>query len=142
MDKTIVRRVTVNRDQTPEQMINATGRKPYVIAGVLNTMPRQGTGTEEVELYFFNPGRLLTIDEQVQELAAYGLVPDYYAQIQVNIDDPSFADEHPNGAQWDNKGEQASFFQFSRWDVGRSVLCRRGGGDWSGDWWFAGVRKS
>ena len=141
--KTIVRRVTVNRDQTPEQMINATGRKQYVTAAVLSTMPRQGTGTEEVELYFFNPGRHLTIDEQEQELAAYGLVPpDYYAQVQVNIDDPAFADEHPNGAQWDNKDGQASFVAFDRWLGLRSVDCGHDDFGWLDRWWFAGVRKS
>ena len=140
--KTIVRRTIVNRDQMPEQMVNATGRKQYVSAETIKTIPRQGTGTEEVELYFFNPGRGLTIDEQEQELAAYGLVPDYYAQVQVNIDDPSFADEHPNGAQWDNKDGQASFLTFSRWSGERRVDCDRSDDDWHGNWWFAGVRKS
>ena len=142
--KIIVRRPTVNRDRTLEQMIAAAGRTQYLDKDgkTLKTMPRQGTGTEEVELYFFNPGRYLTIDEQEQELAAYGLVPDYYAQVQVNIDDPSFADEHPNGAQWDNKDGQASFVTFRRGGDERYVDCRRGGYEWDGYWWFAGRRKS
>jgi hypothetical protein len=42
--KMIVRHVTVNRGLTPEQIIAATGRKQYVTAAVLQTMPRQGAG--------------------------------------------------------------------------------------------------
>jgi hypothetical protein len=141
--KIIVRRTTVNRDQTPEQMINATGRKQFLDEGgkTLKTLPRQDTGIEVVELYFFNPGRYLTRDEQEQELATYGLVPDYCAQIQVNIDDPSFADEHPNGAQWDNKDGQASFVAFGRWNVERHVYVLRVARGWRDVWWFAGRRK-
>ena len=141
--KIITRRVKVNRDQTPEQIVNATGRKQYVNAEVLSTMPRQGAGIEEVDVYFFNVGKYLSIAEQEKVLAERGLVPDYYAQVQVNIDDPLFADEHPNGAQWDNKdGKAASFVTFSRWDDGRGVDVIRGGGGWNDDWWLAGVRKT
>jgi hypothetical protein len=139
--KMIVRRVTVNRVLTPEQMIEATGRRQYVDKNILETMPRNGAGIEEVDVYFFNPGRYLTIDEQERELAAMGLDPDYYAQIQVNIDDPLFADEHPNGAQWYKKDKQASFFAFSRDGDGRHVGVYRYGLGWDGCWWFAGVRK-
>lgn len=140
----IVRRTTVNRDQTPKQLIDATGRKEYLNDEVLKTMPRQDTGTErypeEVDMYFFNVGRYLTIDEQERVLAEYGLAPDYYAQTQVNIDDKSFADKHPNAAQWDNRDGQASYVAFYRSDGGRFVGCSRYGFDWRVDWWFAGRR--
>jgi hypothetical protein len=139
--KMIVRHVTVNRDKTPDEMIDASGRRKYVDKNVYKTMPRQGTGIEEVDVYFFRPGRYLAIDEQEKELAAVGLVPDYYGQMQVNIDDPSFADEHPNGAQWDNKNGQASFFAFDRDGSERYVYVYRSGFGWCDDWWFAGVRK-
>ena len=139
--KVIVRRVTVNRDQTPEQMIAATGRKQYIDAKVLKTLPRQGSGTEEFDMYFVPAERYLTIDEQEKLLADYGLVPDYYGQIQVNIDDVAFADERPNGAQWDNRDGSASFVAFGR-DGGRCVRCGRGDDEWNDDWWFAGRRKS
>ncbi len=66
--KIIVRRVTINWDLTPEQMIAATKRKQYVTAGVLATMPRQGAGIEkDVDMYFFPAERQLTIDEQEAE---------------------------------------------------------------------------
>lgn len=138
--KLIVRHVTVNRDLTPMQLVDATGRKKYVNEDVLKTMPRQGTGTEDFDMYFFNEGRYLTIDEQEKILAKYGLEPDYYGQTQANIDDSAFADEHPNGAQWDNKDGQASYVTFSGWGAGRGVDCRRGGHGWLGVWWFAGRR--
>lgn len=142
LSKSVVRRrVTVNRDLTPEQMIEATGCKQYVDTKVLKTMPRKGTGIEEVDVGFFNVGRYLTIDEQEKELATFGFEPDYYAQIQVNIDDPSFADEHPNGAQWDKNGGQASYIAFGCDGDERHVYVDRYGPGWSAGWWFAGVRK-
>ena len=137
--KMIVRRVTINRDLTPEQMIAAAKRKQYITDVVLATMPRQGTGIEaDVDMYFFPAERELTIDEQEAALAAYGLVPDYYGQVQVNIDDPSFADEHWNGAQWDNKDGEASYVTFSRNGDERSVVCDRRGNRWGSYYWFAG----
>lgn len=138
--KMIVRRVTVNRDQTPEELIKATGRVQYVNGKVLQTMPSQGTGTEEVEVCFLNVGRYLSINEWDAELAAAGLEPDYYAQAQVNIDDPSFADEHPNGAQWDNRDGEASFVAFDRRGDERRVGSNRNDGDWNDFWWLAGRR--
>jgi hypothetical protein len=137
----IVRHVTVNRNQAPAQKLDATGRKQYIDKKVLKTMPRQGAGTEEVDVYFFNLGRYLTIDEQERELAAAGLEPDYYAQVQVNIDDPSFADEHLNGAQWDSKDGQSSYIAFGRSGGGRSVSIGRNGSGWDVGWWVGGVRK-
>ena len=142
MDKTVVRRVIVNRGQARQQMIDSTGRKQDIDKEVLETMPLQGTGIEEVDVYFFFPSRYLTIDEQEKKLAAAGLEPDYYAQVQVNIDDPSFADEHPNGAQWDNKDGQASYVAFYRYGGARSVRVHRRDRGWYGDWWFAGRKVS
>lgn len=136
----IIRRVTVNRDQTPKELVDATGRVQYIDSKVLNTMSSQGAGTEEVDLYFFNVRRYISIDEQEKELAAMGLEPDYYAQTQLNIDDQSFADEHPNGAQWDNKDGRASYITFDRVGDKRYVICRRNDYDWDGFWWFAGRR--
>lgn len=109
----IIRHVTVNRDFEPKQMVGNAGREQYVDEGIVKTIPRQGSGVEDIKVYFFNYGCYLTIAEQKNKLAALGLVPDYYAQIQVNIDDPFFADKYPNSAQWnvdDEKG--ASYFAF------------------------------
>ncbi len=140
--KMIVRRVTVNRARTPQQMLEATGRVQYVDPEVVGTMPGQTETTDEVEMYFFNEGRFLTIDEQETVLATYGLVPDYYAQFQVNIDDETFADEHPNGMQWRDSKNRACCVAFRRYDGKRDVYCYRLDGDWRGHWWFAGRKSS
>ncbi len=139
----IVRRVRVDRSRTPEQLVEATGRVQYVNHDVLATMPRQAVeGEEEVELFFFNEGRFLSPDEQEQVLAEYGLVPDYVAQFQANIDDPAFADEHPNGMQWrDGKNRLCYTAFYRRWRDGRDVCVSRRVDGWADGWWFAGLRK-
>ena len=137
VSKMVVRRVTVDRSRTPEQLLAATGRVQYVDRDVLVTMPRSATkGVEKVELFFFNEGRFLSVDEQEKVLAEHGLVPDYEAQFQVNIDDPTFADEHPNGMQWRDSEDRPCFAAFLR-----GVVVVRRGCVWRGRWWVAGRRK-
>lgn len=139
----IMRHVTVARSRSsPKQVIDAARRKQYIDEAVLETMPGKGEGIEEVDVYFFNLGRYVSVDELDREYESRGFTPDPYAQAQVNIDDPSFADEHPNGTQWDRKGKVASYLAFSRWYVERKVYCNRDDDDWRDYWWFAGVRKS
>ena len=139
--KIVVRRVTVNRDLTPEQMIEAAGYADSIYWRLIKNMPRQGAGIEEVDVYFFNPGRLLTNDELEKVLVASGLERDCYAQIQANIDDPSIADKFPNGVQWDNIDGKTSYVVFGRGSIGNVVRIARDDRDWDGGWWFAGVRK-
>ena len=143
VSRMVIRSVTVDRSRTPEELVEATGRVQYVDRDVLAIMPRRATeGVEEVELLFFNEGRYLSPDEQERVLAEYSLVPDYEAQFQVNIDDPAFADVHPNGMQWRDGENRPCYAAFSRgWRGGRRVRVSRRGLDWDGHWWFAGRRK-
>ena len=98
----IARRVTVNRDQKPFDMLDNAHILVTGSIQVLQTIPSQGSGTEEVIVYFFRERRDLTPKEQDHAFVRRGFVPDYYAQIQANIDDPDFCTDHKNGAQWDN----------------------------------------
>lgn len=142
LGETIVRRVTVNRDLTPEQLLEfCSVNQDAVDCKVLRTLPRQGTGIEEVDIHFFNVRRYLPFGEIEHEFSIRGLEPDFYAQIQANIDDPAFGDEHINGAVWNNKGGRASCFRFLRVKDQR-LMCsyrRRCRTDWwYYSWWLAG----
>ena len=138
---TVVRHVTVNRDEAPQFIYGIKNRRQYVDDSALITMPSIGTGTEEVDVVFFQLRSYVSVDELDREYEARGLKPDPYAQGQVNIDDPSFADQYPNGSQWRDQNGKACCATFYRWHDGRDVLVRRSDDDWYGCWWFAGVRK-
>lgn len=132
----IVRRVRVNRALNPEKVIDETGHiRGYVDSDVLATMPK-GDG-EEVDVYFFPTKKFVPVSQYDSELASRGLVADPRAQTAVNRDDPSFADEHPNGVQWDKDSCAA----FDRWDDERWVDVSRVDDDWDDYWWLGGVRK-
>lgn len=135
----VVRHVRVNRGQTPQQAIDATGRIQYVNNDVLNTMPRGNGGDKEV--FFFKLGRWINDADLAKEYESRGLVPDLYAQAQVNTDDPSFADEHPNGCYWQDSNGRWNFAAFDRWGGERSVSVYWDESGWIGCWWFGGVRK-
>ena len=137
----IVRHATVNRNQTPKQILDATGRKQYVNKDILETMPGKGEGAEEIDVYFFKLGRWVGAEELEREYALRGLTPDPYAQAQVNTDDPEFATEHPNSTQWNRDGKVSSYLDFGRWGGGREVYCGRYDSDWNDDYWFSGVRN-
>lgn len=142
----IVRRVRVDRSRTSQAAIDATGRVQYVNNTVVDAMPI-GEG-EEVDVYTFKPDPeayvkgVISPAEVERQFYLRGLKPDPRAQAAMNEDDPSFTDEHPNGTQWPRPDGGYDFVTFGRWGVGdRSVRVGRGGFDWPGGWWFAGVRK-
>jgi len=138
----IVRHVTVNRNQTPKQVIDATNRNQRVASDVLATMPALGTGTEEVDVYFFRvrAGRYLNAEKLAREYESRGLVPDPYAQAKVNEDDPAFADQYSNGTQWNREGKVSTCLSFSEWGDVRSVDCNRSDNGWGSAYWFGGIR--
>lgn len=138
---TVVRHVTVNRDEAPQFIYGIKNRRQYVDDSALITMPSGGTGTEEVDIVFFKLGRYVSVDELDREYEARGLKPDPYAQGQVNIDDPVFADQYPNGSQWRDQNGKAYCATFDRWFDERFVNVDRLDYAWSDYWWFAGVRK-
>ncbi|MHB8913868.1 MAG: hypothetical protein ACYC4I_02555 [Minisyncoccota bacterium] len=129
----IIRRVRVDRTRTPQEVIDATGRRQYVDSDVLATMPK-GEG-EEVDVHFVPTKRFVLVVEVPAFLAQYGLVPDPRAQAAVNEADPAFADKYPNGTQW---GDNCCL-AFDRWDGERDVDCDRDGLDWDDNWFLSGV---
>lgn len=143
----IVRRVKVNRTRTPQEMLDATGRRQYTDRKVVDAMPH-GEG-EEAEVIFFKPrpesyqDGILTDEALERELDFHGLKTDPYAQAAVNEDDPAFADKKPNSTHWkEDASGKWCFAAFRRWGDGeRGVYVSRSGSGWRGGWWFAGVRK-
>lgn len=136
----VVRRVKVDRSRTPQQILDATGRRQYTDPGVVKAMPR-GEG-EEAEVHFFRLGRYVSDDDLVQEFDLRGLKPtDPYSLAVVNEADPVFADNYPNDTHWkDSKGNWC-YIAFDRWDGERIVLVLRTAKAWDDSWWFAGSRK-
>ena len=145
----IIRRVKVDRARTPQQALDATGRRQYITREVVDAMPRGNSLiVEEVEVTFFKPrpeaykDGLISDDRLKAEFDFHGLKPvDPYALAAVNEADPSFADTHPNGTHWKDKDGKWCFAAFGRWGVGPGVSVRRCDDVWDDDWVFGGVRK-
>lgn len=135
----IVRRVKVDRTRTPQQALDATGRKQYIDRAVVNAMPR-GEG-EEVDVFFFDLDYGPTVEELDREYNLRGLKADPIAQMRVNVDDPAFADQRPNGCQWGLKSGVASFATFDCWFGERYVFVYRLVRRWVRSYRFGGVRK-
>lgn len=136
-----VRRVTVNRNRTPIEMIEATGRVQYIDRKVVDTMP-QGEG-EEVEVVFFNLGRDISDNDLEKEYKLRGLkAADPYSLAAINEADPTFADQRPNATHWKNSNGKWCYADFPQWiDNERSVSVFRSDNHWYSYWWFAGVRN-
>ncbi|MDZ4205628.1 MAG: hypothetical protein U1C12_00200 [Patescibacteria group bacterium] len=136
----IIRHVKVNHTRTPQQVLDATGRKQYVNVSVVKTMPK-GEG-EEADIYFFHLGRYVSDADLEKEYELRGLKPaDPYSLAQVNTDDPAFADTHPNGTHWKSVNGHWCFASFGHWRGECGVSVREFDDDWDDSWWFAGVRK-
>lgn len=134
--KIIPRHFKVDRTKTPAELLAACKRVPwYIDEAVLATMPTDGP--EEGNLIFVPLEVNTPFSDIPKVLEKYGLVPDYAAQMQVNADDPAFADKHPNGMQWDKN----SYAYFRQVGDEREVIVRRSGSGWGGNVWFAGRRK-
>jgi len=139
--KMIVRRAKVDRSRTPRQALDATGRNIYFCDdAVLATAPMEGP--EEVDVYFFDLDYDPTTAQLVAEYDKRGLKPDFAAQAAVNEADTAFADERPNGLQWDlQENGVASYAAFDRWGGGREARVYRDDDGWSRCCRFGGVRK-
>lgn len=138
----LVRRVVkVNRSRTPQEALDATGRRQYTDRKVVDEMPH-GEG-EEAEVIFFNLGRFVNDAELEKEYKFRGLKPaDPYSLATVNEDNFAFADEYPNSTHWKDSGGRWCYAAFHRWSGGgRSVGVRRSDFGWRVYWWFAGARK-
>ena len=140
MSSIIVRRVQVDISRTPQQVLDATGRKQYTDSGVVAAMPKGAGG--EVEVHFFKLDRYISDNDLEGEYASRGLKPaDPCSLAAVNEADPAFADEHPNGTHWKDAKGKWCFATFLRWHGERGLGVDRHDRGWDGSWWFAGVRK-
>ena len=136
----ITRRVRVNRNQTPEEVLAATGRVQYINKDVVETMPK-GEG-EKTEVVFLKPGGQMSEDglEKWFDERGFKLI-DPYSLAAVNKADPAFADKHPNGTQWKDADGKWCYIAFGRGDGERCVSVYRSDFGWRDGWWFAGRRK-
>lgn len=140
IDAIITRWVKVDRDISPQAMLDATDRIQHTNKSVVESMPR-GEG-EEVEVCFFELNQNIDDDELAREYKLRGLVPaDPYSLMQVNTDDPSFAGKHPNTTHWKNSKGKWCYTTFERWRDERRVYVYEGDRDWLDGWFFAGLRK-
>lgn len=141
----IIRCVKVDRSLTPQQALDATGRKQYTNRQVVDSMP-PGEGYE-VEVVFFKldlseRNGYISGHDLEKEFELRGLIPtDPFSLAAVNRDDLAFADEKPNAAHWKDADGNWCFAAFNRWDDEREVLVDRHDHDWDDRWWFAGLRK-
>jgi hypothetical protein len=158
VDPDIIRLVKVDRTMTPQEVLDATGRKrgdQWVGLG-LDSAPH-GEG-ETVEVVFFQVGRRITEDELQKEYELRGLIPaDFYSLAAANGADLVFADTHRNVTHWKDASGKWCYEIFGRWDsmpgyddFVRAVIvgCRgdywvnhNDNYDWFGNDWFAGIRK-
>ena len=91
----LIRRVHVNRTRSLQEALDATGRDQYVSKWAAKSMPK-GDG-EKVDVIFFKLGRIIKSREFEQGYTVRGLIPaDPYSLAQVNANEPTFADNHPN----------------------------------------------
>lgn len=133
----IVRHVKVDRTRTPQAVLDATGRRQYTSDASVRCMERDGR--DEVDVSFFKVSRFISDADLEKELALRGLKRDPYAQAQVNIDDPAFADQHPNGTHWQDADGNWHYAAFNRWLDERCVNVNRSDIEWDDDWFFGGV---
>lgn len=143
-DNTFTRLVTVNRDIPLRKMQDEVSKnrdRNRMIPCIFLEMPVQGSGKETTELHFFKRNPRRSIAEYEQELADQGLVPDYYAQMQVNIDDPAFADKYPNAMFWDyNKEGCTHYLELAKDDQGKRYVWCNGRPGAPSNLWLAGKK--
>ena len=138
----VVRSWTSDRTRTSEQVIKETGRRQYVDANVVKTMPR-GTGSHGQTTFFkldlSKRGGYISCADLGKEFALRALLPEYPDHLaDINKADPVFADTHPNATQWQDADGNYCYAIFGRWVGERFVSVNRFGNDWRGSYWFAG----
>ena len=130
----------INRNQSPQEALDATGRKQCTIQSVVDAMPR-GEG-ESVELKFFELDYNPTTAELDAEYESRCLKADPFALSKHMQYDPAFADDRPVACQWDlDENSRASYAVFYRWSGRRVVRVNRCDVGWTRGYRFAGVCK-
>lgn len=156
LSNTIYRHVNVNRQLSPEEMINATGRNDNVSNRVLQTIPRGKGKITEIVLFSLD-GRTVTDEQLDDEYEIRNLDPaDPYSLSALNQDDPEFADKHPNCTHWINEKGEWCYITFGHaedrfvhvdsvddasasWDT--IYFHRDAAFPEYENWWYAGIRK-
>ena len=130
----------VNRVQSPQDALDATGRKQHPTQSIVDAMPR-GEG-ENVELKFFELDYEATPTELDAEYERRNLKADPFALLKYMEDNPAFADERSVVCQWDlGEDGMVSFMAFYRWCGKRSVDVLFYGDSFNRRTCFAGVCK-
>ena len=145
---TTLSKVKVNRNRTPQEALNATGRAQYTDQKVVDSMPK--ASADEVEVLFFKPEPweytqpdYISEDDIEKAYERRNCKPaDPISVAAVNEADPAFADEKPHGTHWkDDKGNWC-YATFIRWNDERRVAVYCDGHGWYDNWWFAGFASS
>lgn len=135
-----IRKVKVNRNRTPQQAIDATGRTKHLYDEVVREMP-MGEG-EEVEVYLIFFKKQLSDDTLEQEVDKAGFVLiDPITLNALNEQDPALADTIPNATQWRDKNGKACFACFRYWGGKRRVYVLQYDNDCHIDCFFGCVHK-
>jgi hypothetical protein len=139
----IIRRVHVNRDYATKTLLKGTERKLLADERVVSEMPYEGLEEGKVvDVYFFNVGKHVEIEELQGEYLKHGLMPaSPYALMAVNLEDPTFSDEHPNATHWTDSEDNQCFIAFDLWATERHASINRRNRTWNKKTWFAGVPR-
>lgn len=145
--KYIIRRVRVDRNQPPQEVLDATGRVQSIDSDVVESMPR-GDG-DEVEVILFQPEPweytrpgFMSDDDLEKCFERRSFIPaDPYSIAGLNRDDLAFADENPHITHWKDADGDWCYATFHRW-LGKRILdVNRHDCGWRGHWWFASLPK-
>jgi hypothetical protein len=104
--KFVLRRVTVERSRTPQQVLDATKAFQNVCPEVLKGMPGSGEGRERVEILLFKLGFSIRDEGLEKRLKKLNFkAADAYELAALNEADPDLARRYPNVTHWkDSKG--------------------------------------
>lgn len=148
-EEIIIRSVSVDYTRTPKKALKATRAVENTDNSVVAAMPVCGQGVNnKVEVVFFKLPQVIRVISNydlVKEYEKRGLKPDPYAVAAVNEADLKFADEHPNGTQWQDEDGKFCIIAFQR--NARSHVHERHVfvghptfPNWEITRWFGGVR--
>lgn len=140
----MVRRVTVNRDLTPQEMLVTTGLNIVCADGEILSSMLRGCGNE-VDVYFFKVSKVsrwISNDNLWDEYMLRGLKPDMYAQAAVNASDSTFAESYPNGCTQSGQpfGDGGLYVIFDSRSEDHHVRIGWSSDEvWPEDIWYGGV---
>ena len=145
-DAIVIRRVHVDRNKRPQEILNDTRRIPLVDLYALRFMPKGDNA--EVDVVFFKLDGTIEQADVKAEYEKRGLIPDAYAVAMVNAQDRTFADSHPNGTPFklydrdnDSDYDDNGYMCFYLSEGERYVRVCSDNDCWPNDMWIGGIRK-